>query len=105
MLQNSKFAAFTVSEFLRENQQGKEVNYSPPPTQIRFKLKAQQGRCVHQVDSKTPNPGTLNHNCFKVFSQFFESRRYDMDTEKILLHFNFLLQQNVTQFSQNPPIH
>ena len=29
----------------------------------------------------------------------------DMDTDKILLRFNILLQQNVTQFSQNPPIH
>ena len=28
-----------------------------------------------------------------------------MDTDKILLHFNILLQKNITQFSQNPPIH
>lgn len=28
-----------------------------------------------------------------------------MDTCQILLHFNILLQQNVTQFSQNLPIH
>ena len=28
-----------------------------------------------------------------------------MDIDKILLHFNILLRQNITQFSQNPPIH
>ena len=28
-----------------------------------------------------------------------------MDTDKILLHFNILLRQNVTQFSQNPLTH
>ena len=29
----------------------------------------------------------------------------NMGTDKILLHFNILLQQNVTQFCQNPLIH
>ena len=28
-----------------------------------------------------------------------------MDAYTILLHFNILLQQNISQFSQNPPIH
>ena len=28
-----------------------------------------------------------------------------MDADTILLYLNILLQQNVTQFSQNPPIH
>ena len=34
MLQNSKVTAFTVSELLRENQQGEAGNY-PCPTQIK----------------------------------------------------------------------
>ena len=33
MLQNAKVIAFTVSELLRENQQGGKI--IPPPTQIR----------------------------------------------------------------------
>ena len=30
MLQNAKFIAFTISELLRENQQGEEVKIPPP---------------------------------------------------------------------------
>ena len=30
MLQNARVAAFTVSELLRENQQGGKINPSPP---------------------------------------------------------------------------
>ena len=33
----------------------------------------------------------------------WDSGRYDIDTDKILLHFNILPQQNII-FSQNPPI-
>ena len=36
MLQNTKVTAFTVSELLRENQQGDKIISSPPP-QIRVK--------------------------------------------------------------------
>ena len=39
MLQNSKVTAFTVSELLKESQQG-EGPKSPPPIQIRFQLTA-----------------------------------------------------------------
>ena len=67
MLQNTRFTAFIVSLFLRENQQRKGVKLLPP-SKIKVKLKAQKGTYVHQVDYKTPNPGTLNHNCLKVFS-------------------------------------
>ena len=39
MLQNARVTAFTVSELLRENQQGVVVKITPPPTfQIRDKL-------------------------------------------------------------------
>ena len=39
MLQNARVTAFTVSELLRENQQGVVVKTTPPPTfQIRDKL-------------------------------------------------------------------
>ena len=55
------------------------------------------------MDCKKTNPGTLNHSCIKVFTWFWESGRYDIDTDKILLHFNILPQQNII-FSQNPPI-
>ena len=33
-----------------------------------------------------------------------ESGKYDKETDKILLHFNILPWQNVTQFAQNPVI-
>ena len=35
MLQNARVTAFTVSELLRENQQGGGGELSPPPTQVR----------------------------------------------------------------------
>ena len=40
MLQNARVTAFTVSELLRENQQGVVVKITPPPPtfQIRDKL-------------------------------------------------------------------
>ena len=37
MLQNAKVTAFTVSELIRENQQGDKITPLSPPTQIRVK--------------------------------------------------------------------
>ena len=56
MLQNAKVTAFTISEFLRENQQGEDgaVKFLPPsPTQIRVKKELK-----NKMNLKTD----LNHN-------------------------------------------
>ena len=65
----------------------------PPSTQIRVKLKAQQGRCLHQVDCETPNPGILNNNCFcyNKTSQFSQNPPVYQKHQNNVLHCNVIM--------------